>query len=97
MNGRIVWHVGTAIAGLALAAVAIAQPVTPTHVHGLAYSADGKRLLIPSHHGLAIYENGRWAKAAGPQHDYMAYPRRRKTSIAAGTPKRAPDWSIRSG
>lgn len=52
--------------------VALAQ-VTLTHVHGLAYSEDGMRLMIPSHHGLAIYENGKWSKAAGPQHDYMGF------------------------
>ena len=44
--------------------------VTLTHVHGLAYSADGKRMMIPSHHGLAVYENGKWSKAPGPQHEW---------------------------
>ena len=34
---------------------------TLTHVHGLSYSPDGKRLMIPSHHGLAVYENGKWS------------------------------------
>lgn len=57
---------------LLAAGVAHAQ-VTLTHVHGLAYSADGKRLMIPSHHGLAIYENGKWSKAPGPEHDYMGF------------------------
>ena len=38
------------------AALAHAQ-VTLVHVHGLSYSADGKRLMIPSHFGLAIYES----------------------------------------
>ena len=28
-------------------------PIELTHVHGLAYSADGQQLLIPSHHGIA--------------------------------------------
>ena len=59
---------------LLLAAVAVAHAqVTLTHVHGLAYSADGKRLMIPSHHGLAVYESGRWSKAPGPEHDYMGF------------------------
>lgn len=57
---------------IAPTAGALAQ-VTLTHVHGLAYSADGKRLYIPSHHGLAGYENGQWAKAPGPRHDYMGF------------------------
>ena len=36
-----------------------AQPLTLTHIHGFAYSADGKKLMVPSHHGLAVYENGK--------------------------------------
>ena len=59
-----------AIAG-AIVAGAPARADLLTHVHGLAYSADGKRLMIPSHHGLAIYENGKWTKAPGAEHDYM--------------------------
>jgi len=38
----------------AMASLAYAQSITLHHVHGLAYSGDGKRLMIPSHHGLAI-------------------------------------------
>ena len=59
---------------LAAPAIALAQDaVTLHHVHGLAYSADGKQLMIPSHHGLAVYRNGKWSKAPGPQHDYMGF------------------------
>lgn len=58
---------------LFFAAMAAHAQVTLTHVHGLAYSADGKQLMIPSHHGLAVYENGTWRKAPGPEHDYMGF------------------------
>ena len=72
---------------LAVAGAAIAQaPVTLTHVHGLAYSADGKRLMIPSHHGLAVYEGGRWSKAPGPQHDYMGFSATAKNLYSSGHP-----------
>lgn len=60
--------------------------VTLTHVHGLAYSADGKRLMIPSHHGLAVYENGKWSKAPGPQHDYMGFSATAKNLYSSGHP-----------
>jgi photosystem II stability/assembly factor-like uncharacterized protein len=63
-----------------------AQSVTLTHVHGLAYSADGKRLMIPSHHGLAVYENGKWSKAPGPQHDYMGFSATAKSLYSSGHP-----------
>jgi hypothetical protein len=70
-----------------LAGAAAAQGgVTLTHVHGLAYSPDGKRLMIPSHHGLAVYENGRWSKAPGPQHDYMGFTATAKYLYSSGHP-----------
>lgn len=72
---------------IAVAGAAFAQaPVTLTHVHGLAYSADGARLMIPSHHGLAVYENGRWSKAPGPQHDYMGFSATAKNLYSSGHP-----------
>lgn len=71
---------------LALAGLAQAQPLTLTHVHGLAWSADGKRLMIPSHHGLAVYENGRWSKAPGPQHDFMGFSATARHLYSSGHP-----------
>jgi len=72
---------------IAVSAVATAQsPVTLVHVHGLAYSADGKRLMIPSHHGLAVYENGKWSKAPGPQHDYMGFAATAQGVYSSGHP-----------
>ena len=62
--------------------------VTLTHVHGLAYSEDGQRLMIPSHHGLAHYSQGRWSKAAGPQHDYMGFAVTRQAIYSSGHPAR---------
>jgi photosystem II stability/assembly factor-like uncharacterized protein len=55
-------------------------------VHGLAYSADGNRLMIPSHQGLAIYENGKWSKAPGPQHDYMGFSATARHIYSSGHP-----------
>jgi len=76
-----------AVAALAvlLAAAAHAE-VALVHVHGLAYSADGKRLMIPSHFGLAVYENGKWSKAPGPQHDYMGFSATSKHIYSSGHP-----------
>ena len=71
----------------ALMAGAPAQAaVTLTHVHGLAYTPDGKQLMIPSHHGLAVYENGKWSKAPGPQHDYMGFTATGKNLYSSGHP-----------
>lgn len=62
------------------------DPVTLTHVHGLSYSADGKRLMIPSHHGLAVYSGGNWSKAPGAQHDYMGFSATSKHTYTSGHP-----------
>jgi photosystem II stability/assembly factor-like uncharacterized protein len=64
----------------------VSAQVTLTHVHGLAYSPDGKRLMIPSHHGVAIYEGGRWSKAPGPEHDYMGFSATANHVYSSGHP-----------
>lgn len=73
------------LAGMAFAAGA-QQAVTLTHVHGFAYSADGKRLMIPSHHGLAVYAGGRWSMAPGPRHDYMGFAATATRLFSSGHP-----------
>jgi photosystem II stability/assembly factor-like uncharacterized protein len=72
----------------ALAAMPALAQATLTHVHGLSFSADGKKLMIPSHHGLAVYEGGKWSKAPGPQHDYMGYTATSKHIYSSGHPAR---------
>jgi photosystem II stability/assembly factor-like uncharacterized protein len=73
------------LAACALSASAHAQ-VTLVHVHGLAYSPDGKRIMIPSHLGLAFYENGKWSKAPGPEHDYMGFSATSGAIYSSGHP-----------
>jgi DNA-binding beta-propeller fold protein YncE len=63
-----------------------AGTVTLTHVHGLAYSTDGRKIYIPSHHGLAIYSGGKWSKAPGPQHDYMGFSATKDGFYSSGHP-----------
>ena len=63
-----------------------AQSVTLHHVHGLAYSAEGKRIFIPSHNGLAVYSDGRWSKARGPAHDYMGFSATKQFFYSSGHP-----------
>lgn len=76
--------------------VAVSAPAEPkvelAHVHGLAYSADGKKLMIPSHHGLAIYEAGKWSKAPGPEHDYMGFSATRDRLYSSGHPAPGSDF-----
>lgn len=57
-----------------------------THIHGLSWSADGARLYIPSHQGVAVYQEGSWSKAPGPEHDYMGFSATRKRFYSSGHP-----------
>lgn len=79
-----------------LGLVAVSAPAEPkvelAHVHGLAYSADGNKLMIPSHHGLAIYEAGKWSKAPGPEHDYMGFSATRDRLYSSGHPAPGSDF-----
>jgi photosystem II stability/assembly factor-like uncharacterized protein len=74
------------VIGCAATATIAQSTITLHHVHGLAYSPDGKRLMIPSHHGLAVYQNGKWTKAPGPQHDYMGFSATAKNLYSSGHP-----------
>jgi len=74
------------VAAIVLTGCQAQAAVHLTHVHGLAYSPDGKRLMIPSHHGLAVYEDGKWSKAPGPQHDYMGFAASSKHLYSSGHP-----------
>ncbi len=81
--------VGTLLATLIMGVAATArasEPLALTHVHGLSYSADGARIMIPSHHGLAIFENGRWSKATGPAHDFMGFSATQDALYSSGHP-----------
>ena len=68
------------------------EGVTLTHVHGLAYSTDGKQIMIPSHHGLAAYREGTWSMAPGPRHDYMGFAAAATRLYSSGHP--APDSGL---
>ncbi len=78
-----------AVAALALimySSIAAAQSVTLPDVHGLAYSADGKRLIVAVHDGIAIYNAGRWSKDPGPRHDYMGFTATKGRFYSSGHP-----------
>lgn len=75
----------TALAFLSLTAGGEPK-VTLMHIHGLAFSPDGQQLSIPSHHGLAVYSDGRWSKAPGLEHDYMGFSMTRRAIYSSGHP-----------
>lgn len=73
---------------LLLAVVAVALRAEPLlfHVHGLAFSSDGKVLLVPSHFGLSVFRDGSWSEANGPIHDFAGFAVARGVIYASGHP-----------
>lgn len=90
MSIKLLCHrltIASLVAGsMSLAPALAGAAVTLTHVHGLSYSADGARIVIPSHDGLAVFGNGRWSNAPGPQHDYMGFANTRDAIYSSGHP-----------
>lgn len=64
------WFAFACLAPLTLSAQAITEL---RHAHGIGYSADGSRILIPNHFGIAVYSDGRWSKVPGAARDYMGF------------------------
>jgi photosystem II stability/assembly factor-like uncharacterized protein len=84
---RFLLGIAMAAVGLAAASGALAgDSLVLKHVHGISYGQDGKRLFIPSHDGLAIYNDGRWMKAPGPEHDYMGFTGTKHSFYSSGHP-----------
>jgi photosystem II stability/assembly factor-like uncharacterized protein len=74
-----------AAALLGVAAIARAEQIIH-HVHGLAFTADGKALVVPAHVGLAVYRDGRWSRAPGPAHDLMGFSAAERAIYSSGHP-----------
>ncbi len=80
------WMLAIVLSAFASSPLGAGPAQTLAHIHGLSYSADGQRLLVPSHHGLAAYAGGRWSRADGPAHDFMGYSATRDALYSSGHP-----------
>lgn len=54
------------------------------HAHGIGYSADGSRILVADHFGIAIYSEGRWSRVPGPANDFMGFVVTREHIFTSG-------------
>ncbi|WP_144289428.1 F510_1955 family glycosylhydrolase [Domibacillus epiphyticus] len=64
------------------------------HIHGLGYTNDGNRLIVPAHDGLRIFEDERWKKSENAQHDYMGFSITDEGFFSSGHP--APDSDLKN-
>lgn len=69
-----------------VAAAGAAEGTRLTQVHGLAYSADGARLLVATPKGLVAFAAGRWSPAPAPAHDLRGFAATREALYSSGHP-----------
>lgn len=73
-----------ACAAIALLAAGAAGEELRFHVHGLAFSSDGKALLAATERGLIAYREGYWTRIRGPAYDLRALSVTAEALIASG-------------
>jgi hypothetical protein len=71
-------------AAIALLAAGAAGEELRFHVHGLAFSSDGKALLAATERGLIAYREGAWTRMRGPAYDLRALSVTAEALIASG-------------
>lgn len=59
--------------GFSMFSNAAGKPVTLVHVHGLGFSPNGNEILVASHNGLRVFENGAWHIPNVEKNDYMGF------------------------
>lgn len=87
-SGAVLAHVHTPFSGSGYPNSRSARPAEPLlfHVHGLAFSPDGKALLVPAHTGLAAFRGDGWSEVNGPIHDFAGFSLAERAIYASGHP-----------
>lgn len=62
------------------------------HIHGLGYPASGDVLMIASHHGPVLFEEGVWKEATSEKHDYMGFQAVADGFVSSGHPEPGSDY-----
>ncbi|PLR84011.1 F510_1955 family glycosylhydrolase [Bacillus sp. V33-4] len=55
-------------------------------LHGLSYSADGRKLIVAVHDGLREYSNGKWSIPDAEKNDYMGFSATKDGFYSSGHP-----------
>lgn len=87
-SATVLAHVHTPSPGSGYPNSRSARPAEPLlfHVHGLAFSPDGKALLVPAHTGLAVFRDDGWSEVNGPIHDFAGFSLAERAIYASGHP-----------
>lgn len=80
----LTWLAAPALLALLPRARAAGPLLFHEHGHGLAFSPDGKTLLAPSREGLAVYEDGSWWQAPGPEQGFSGFSVAQRAIYSSG-------------
>lgn len=75
------------ISGIAFISGNGTKEISMEDIHGLGYSNDGKRIMIPSHSGIKVYSQDHWDDGLGEKHDYMGFSMVDDGFYSSGHPK----------
>ncbi|WP_190287446.1 F510_1955 family glycosylhydrolase [Paenibacillus darwinianus] len=73
---RVAWILsltGVIISGAAASIGGGPKEMSVPHIHGLGYSIDGERILMPAHNGIMTFSERHWSQGPGEKHDYMGF------------------------
>lgn len=81
------------------------DPVTPSegfyqeatnakvdHIHGIGYPGAGDALMLATHHGPLLYEEGTWKETTSEKHDYMGFQAVADGFVSSGHPEPGSDY-----
>jgi len=69
-----------------------AADVKVDHIHGLGYPGAGDALMVASHNGPLLYEEGTWKETTSEKHDYMGFQAVADGFVSSGHPEPGSDY-----
>ena len=69
-----------------------ATDVKVDHIHGLGYPGAGDALMVASHNGPLLYEEGMWKETTSEKHDYMGFQAVADGFVSSGHPEPGSDY-----
>jgi hypothetical protein len=71
----------------------VAKEVDFPDIHGLGFSTDGQRIIVPVHDGLRTYSDGQWDIPDGEKNDYMGFTMVDNGFYSSGHPGQSSDMA----
>jgi hypothetical protein len=66
--------------------ISLEQDELFTHIHGIGYTPDGKRITIATHQGIRVFFEDSWTSPVPARHDYMGFAAMDEGFYSSGHP-----------